>query len=90
MIVLSTELESHGDTASQWLDRYGGEAFTFTLRPDGYATITNPTGQPVALCPRGTGFRDSQGFAAPNRGRQPDQMRMPLGVLGSASARARK
>jgi len=60
MIVLSTELESHGDTASQWLHRYGGEAFTFTLRPDGYATITN--GQPVTLWPRGTGFRDSQGL----------------------------
>jgi serine/threonine-protein kinase len=48
MIVLSTELESHGDSASQWLDRYGSEAFTFTLRPDGYyATITNPTGHLV-------------------------------------------
>jgi serine/threonine-protein kinase len=62
MIVLTTQLESHGDTTSQWLDRYSGEAFTFTLRPDGYATITNPTGQPVTLCPRGTGFHDSQGL----------------------------
>jgi serine/threonine-protein kinase len=62
MIVLATQLESHGDTTSQWLDRYSGEAFTFTLRPDGYATITNPTGQPVTLCPRATGFHDSQGL----------------------------
>jgi serine/threonine protein kinase, bacterial len=62
MTVLTTQLESHGDTTSQWLDRYSGEAFTFTLRPDGYATITNPTGQTVALCPRGTGFLDSQGL----------------------------
>jgi serine/threonine-protein kinase len=62
MIVLTTQLESHGDTTSQWLDRYSGEAFTFTLRPDGYATITNPTGQPVNLCPRSTGFHDSQGL----------------------------
>jgi serine/threonine protein kinase, bacterial len=62
MIVLATQLESHGDTISQWLDRYGGEAFTFTLRPDGYATITSPTGQLVTLCPRDTGFHDSQGL----------------------------
>ncbi|MBP1822970.1 serine/threonine protein kinase [Mycobacterium sp. OAE908] len=62
MIVLTTEMESHGDTATQWLNRYSGEAFTFTLRPDGYATITDPTGKPVTLCPRGTGFRDSQGL----------------------------
>lgn len=62
MIVLTEELESHGDTSNLWLNRYGGEAFTFTLRSDGYATITNPSGDPVVLCPRGTGFRDSQGL----------------------------
>jgi serine/threonine-protein kinase len=32
---MATQLDSHGDTTSQWLDRYSGQAFTFTLRPDG-------------------------------------------------------
>jgi serine/threonine protein kinase, bacterial len=62
MIVMATQLESHGDTSSQWLHRYSGEAFTFTLRPDGYATITDPSGKPITLCPRGTGFHDTQGL----------------------------
>jgi serine/threonine protein kinase, bacterial len=62
MIVLTTQLDSHGDTASEWLDRYSGQAFTFTLRPDGYATITAPSGQPITLCPRGTGFHDTKGL----------------------------
>ncbi|HTX94017.1 MAG TPA: hypothetical protein VME67_03750 [Mycobacterium sp.] len=62
MIVMATQLESHGDTSSQWLHRYSGEAFTFTLRPDGYATITNPAGKPITLCPMGTGFQDTQGL----------------------------
>jgi serine/threonine-protein kinase len=42
MVVVAKQLESHGDTSDGWLDRYPGEAFTFTLRPDGYATITTP------------------------------------------------
>jgi hypothetical protein len=62
MVVLTTQLDSHGDTTSQWLHRYSGEAFTFTLRPDGYATITVPSGQPITLCPRGAGFQDTQGL----------------------------
>ena len=63
MIVLSTELESHGDTASQGEIRYAGEALTFTLSSGGYATITDPSSnEPITLCPRGTGFRDSQGL----------------------------
>lgn len=62
MIVLSKQVESHGDTDTQWLHRYPGEAFTFTLRPDGYATITTPSGEPLTLCPRGAGFRDTQGL----------------------------
>ncbi len=65
MIVMATQLDSHGDTASQWLHRYSGEAFTFTLRPDGYATITDPSGQLIKLCPRGTGFHDTQGLCVP-------------------------
>src|SRR6202011_5271100 len=44
MIVMATQLDSHGDTSDQWLHRYSGEAFTFRLRPDGYATITAPSG----------------------------------------------
>jgi len=63
MIVMTTQLESHGDTSAGWLNRYPGEAFTFTLRPDGYATITTPPyGKPTALCPRGADFRDIQGL----------------------------
>ena len=62
MIVMATQLDSHGDTTSQWLHRYGGEAFTFTLRADGYATITGPSGEPITLCPRSTDFRDTQGL----------------------------
>ncbi len=60
MIVLATQLESHVDTTDEFLIRYPGEAFTFTLRPDGYATITAPSGKPITLCPRGTGFQDTQ------------------------------
>jgi hypothetical protein len=60
MIVLTKQLDAYGDTTSQWLIRYPGEAFTFTLRPDGYATITAPSGKPITLCPRGTGFTDTQ------------------------------
>jgi serine/threonine protein kinase, bacterial len=62
LVVLATRLESHGDTSTLWLNRYQGEAFTFTLRPDGYATITDESGKPVTLCPRGTGFRDTEGL----------------------------
>jgi serine/threonine protein kinase len=62
MVVLSTQLESHVDVTDNFLIRYPGEAFTFTLRPDGYATITAPSGQPITLCPRGTGFHDTQGL----------------------------
>lgn len=60
MIVLATQLDSRGDSTSEWLIRYPGEAFTFTLRTDGYATITAPSGKPITLCPRGTGFKDTQ------------------------------
>jgi len=60
MIVLTKQLDAYGDTTSQWLIRYPGEAFTFTLQPDGYATITAPSGKPITLCPRGTGFNDTQ------------------------------
>jgi hypothetical protein len=62
MIVLTTQLESHGDTDTNFLHRYPGEAFTFTLQPDGYATITTPSGQPTTLCPQGTGFHDKEGL----------------------------
>jgi serine/threonine-protein kinase len=62
MIILTTRLESHRDATDQWLDRYTGQAFSFMLRPDGYATITAPSGQPIILCPRGTGFHDTQGL----------------------------
>ncbi|PRC45169.1 hypothetical protein C6A85_96520 [Mycobacterium sp. ITM-2017-0098] len=61
MIVLGTQLESHGDIDYP-LHRYPGEAFTFTLQADGYATITTPSGEPRTLCPRGTGFRDTEGL----------------------------
>jgi serine/threonine protein kinase, bacterial len=61
MIVLTKQLESTGDTNTQGLNRYSGEAFTFTLRSDGYATITSPSsGEQFTLCPRGTGFQDNQ------------------------------
>jgi hypothetical protein len=60
MIVLATQLNSYGDTSDPWVHRYSGEAFTFTLRPDGYATITDPSGEPITLCPIGTGFQDTQ------------------------------
>lgn len=60
MIVLTTQLESHVDTTDEFLIRYPGEAFTFTLRTDGYAEITDLKGQPIVLCPRGTGFQDTQ------------------------------
>ncbi|MGH3634580.1 MAG: hypothetical protein ACRDTS_10910 [Mycobacterium sp.] len=60
MIVLTKQLDAYGDTTSQWLIRYAGEAFTFTLQPDGYATITAPSGKLITLCPRGTGFKDTQ------------------------------
>jgi hypothetical protein len=62
MIVLTTQLESHGDTDSNFLHRYPGEAFTFTVQPDGYATITTPSGQPTSLCPRGADFHDTEGL----------------------------
>jgi len=61
MIVLTTQSESHGDIDYS-LHRYPGEAFTFTMQPDGYATITTPSGQPTTLCPRGAGFRNTQGL----------------------------
>ncbi len=61
-IFLTSQLESQGDTDSLWLHRYPGEAFTFALRSDGYATITAPSGEPITLCPRGTGFHDTQGL----------------------------
>ncbi|PJE04047.1 serine/threonine-protein kinase [Mycobacterium sp.] len=60
MIVLTAQLDSRGDASGSGLIRYPGEAFTFTLQPNGYATITAPTGEPITLCPRGTGFRDTQ------------------------------
>jgi serine/threonine protein kinase, bacterial len=62
MIVLTTQLESHGDTDPTFLHRYPGEAFTFTLQPHGYATITTPSGQPTTLGPRGAGFHDTEGL----------------------------
>jgi serine/threonine protein kinase, bacterial len=62
MIVLTTQLESHGDTDTNFLHRYPGEAFTFTLQRGGYATITTPSGQPTTLCPQGTGFHDKEGL----------------------------
>jgi hypothetical protein len=62
MIVLTKQLDASGDTTSQWLIRYSGEALTFTLRPDGYATITDPPGKPIRLCPIRTGFEDTQGL----------------------------
>jgi hypothetical protein len=62
MIVVSKQLESHGDSSGLDLDRYSGEAFTFTVRSDGYATITAPSGDPITLCPRSTSFRDTQGL----------------------------
>ncbi|MGO4445077.1 serine/threonine-protein kinase [Mycobacterium sp. 2YAF39] len=61
MIVLTMQSESHGEI-DYHLHRYPGEAFTFTLQPDGYATITTPSGQPMTLCPRGAGFRDTEGL----------------------------
>jgi serine/threonine protein kinase, bacterial len=62
MIVLTAQLESRGDSDSLFLHRYPGEAFTFTLQSDGYATITTPSGQPITLCPQGTGFHDTEGL----------------------------
>jgi serine/threonine protein kinase, bacterial len=59
MIVLTKNLGSEVDNSSPFLDRYEGEAFTFSLRSDGYATITDPNGKPITLCPRGKGFQDT-------------------------------
>jgi len=62
MIILATQLEDKGDTTAAWWQRHSGQAFTFTLRSDGYATISDPSGEPIILCPQGTGFQDSQGL----------------------------
>lgn len=59
MIVLTKKLESEVDNSDSFLVRYEGEAFTFSLRTDGYAIITNPEGKPITLCPRGKGFQDT-------------------------------
>jgi serine/threonine-protein kinase len=61
MIVLTKQLDARGDTTGpQWI-RYAGEALTFTLSSGGYATIAEPSSnEPITLCPRGTGFQDSQ------------------------------
>jgi serine/threonine protein kinase, bacterial len=64
IIVLTKQLDSRegANYNDDFLIRYPGEAFTFTLRPDGYATITAPSGEPITLCPRGKGFHDQEGL----------------------------
>ena len=64
MIVIAAQQDSRGDTSGQWFARYRGEVLTFTLIPDGYATISQPDAtQPlVVLCPIGAGFGDPKGL----------------------------
>jgi hypothetical protein len=63
MVVLTKQLELHEESsdADLVLSRYPGQAFTFTVETDGYATITLPDGKPRDLCPRETGFHDTEG-----------------------------
>ena len=44
-----------------WLGGHSGQALAFTLRGDGYATVQNPSGKLVTLCP-GEGFQDTKGL----------------------------
>ena len=71
MIVLTTRTESHGDAslrsgynshALTWLDGHNGQALTFMLRNDGYATIQSPSGESVDLCPQRADFHDTKGL----------------------------
>ena len=71
MIVLIAQTESHGGAAQRhlytsegltWIDGRRGQALAFTLRGDGYATIQNPSGKLVTLCPQGAGFHDTKGL----------------------------
>jgi hypothetical protein len=64
MVVIAALQDSRGDTSGHWFARYRGEVLTFTLIPDGYATISHPDAtQPlVVLCPRGVGFPDTKGL----------------------------
>lgn len=63
MIVLTNQLEQFSNTGAEdfSLHRYPGQAFTFTVETDGYATITDPEGKPRPLCPREQGFHDTDG-----------------------------
>jgi hypothetical protein len=61
MVVLSKQLDASGDPTTPGLNLYTGEALTFALQSNGYASITShSSGEPITLCPRGTGFQDSQ------------------------------
>jgi hypothetical protein len=71
MIVLTTQIESHGGAAQRslytpevlmWLDGHHGQALAFTLRDDGYATVQNPSGKLVTLCPNFYTFHDTKGL----------------------------
>ena len=50
-IVISNELESHGDTSYAWLNRYLGEQFIFTVWPDGYGQLSGSfDNEPRVVC----------------------------------------
>jgi serine/threonine protein kinase, bacterial len=59
LIVLDTQQKSELDP-DYFLVRHPGQSFTFTLRSDGYAEITDPKGQPIVLCPNTNGYSDPQ------------------------------
>ena len=69
MIILTTQTESHGGAAQRslytpegltWIDGHSGQALAFTLRGDGYATVQNPSGKLVTLCPNPADFHDTK------------------------------
>jgi hypothetical protein len=71
MIVLTERVEKHGGPAQeslygsealQWISGHNGQALAFALRNDGHATIQNPSGKLVTLCPRNAGFHDTKGL----------------------------
>jgi serine/threonine-protein kinase len=71
MIVLTAQTESHGGAAQRglytpegltWIDGHSGQSLAFTLRGDGYATVQNPSGKLVTLCPDPTNFHDTKGL----------------------------